>query len=262
MINVAVAGAMGRMGREVCKAVLGDPELELAGAIDTAAAGLKSPPVVENTQTVVKADMSSLSADDIDVLVDFTDAEAAVRNIEWALQNGINAVVGTTGIPTLELKRIARMAESGDSNVLIVSNFALGAALMMKFSEMAARVFDQCEIIELHHRGKRDAPSGTAIATAELVAGAIKEDEPLRPVESVVTGSRGGDIGPVRIHSVRLDGLVAHQEVLFGSQGQTLSIRHDTTDRTCFMPGVLLAVKVVKGLPPGMTVGLETLLDL
>ncbi|MBU4241224.1 MAG: 4-hydroxy-tetrahydrodipicolinate reductase [Actinobacteria bacterium] len=253
LIDVAVTGALGKMGIEVSRAVVADPELRLTGAVDKTAGGAKAYGVS------VLDNIELLDAGSVDVLVDFTHAAGAVANITWALENGVHAVVGTTGIGEGELAEIADKADSGDSNVLIAPNFALGAVLMMRFAQIAATVFDQCEIIELHHRGKLDAPSGTATATAQRVAEAMDAD-PVPPVqEKGVEGARGGRIGPVQIHSVRLDGLVAHQEVLFGSQGQTLSIRHDTTDRTCFMPGVVMAIKAVGSLP-GLTVGLEGIL--
>jgi 4-hydroxy-tetrahydrodipicolinate reductase len=168
-------------------------------------------------------------------------------------------VVGTTGISEEDIKRLTEKAKSADANVLIAPNFAVGAVLMMRFSRIAASVFDQCEIIELHHRGKRDAPSGTAIATAGVIQEAMKPSAVPSSEEREVSGTRGGRLGPVSIHSVRLDGLVAHQEVLFGAKGQTLSIRHDTTDRSCFMPGVIIAVKAISGLP-GLTIGLDSIL--
>jgi 4-hydroxy-tetrahydrodipicolinate reductase len=252
---------MGRMGSEVLKAVLDDPELELSGAVDPMASGLGGGILVAETEVGVLERVEDLDAGSIDVLVDFTRASAAVSNIIWALDNGIHCVVGTTGIPDEELARIRSRAESGEANVIIAANFALGAVLMMRFSEMAARVFDQCEIIELHHRGKRDAPSGTALSTAGRVDKAMGAPKTPPPSETrEVEGTRGGSVGAVQIHSVRLDGLVAHQEVLFGSRGETLSIRHDTTDRGSFMPGVLLAVKAV-GETPGLTTGIESLLE-
>lgn len=255
MINVAVVGALGRMGDEVCRVVIDDPGLKLVGAVDVASSGEKTFGVQ------VLDDIGLLTPGPADVLVDFTHADAAVGNIAWALDNGIHSVVGTTGIGEEEMAQIAERTASGDANVLIAANFALGAVLMMRFAEMAASVFDQCEIIELHHRGKRDAPSGTAIETARRVAGAMEASEVPTVREQKVEGTRGGKVGPVRIHSVRLDGLVAHQEVLFGSTGQTLSIRHDSTDRSCFMPGVVMAIKAVGSLP-GLTIGLEKVLNL
>jgi len=255
MIRVVVAGALGKMGIKVCGAVVADPGLTLTGAVDNSAVGTD----VHGLEVLGGIDL--LEADSVDVLVDFTNSEAAVANIIWALENGVHAVVGTTGMSKDELGGIATRSDSGESNVIVAPNFALGAVLMIKFAEMAAKVFDECEIIELHHRGKLDAPSGTAIATAMRVAEVMK-DSPVPTVHKEgVQGARGGRIGPVNIHSVRLDGLVAHQEVLFGSQGQTLSIRHDTTDRSCFMPGVVMAIKAVGSLP-GLTVGLEKVLSI
>lgn len=261
MICVAATGALGRMGREVCRAVLADPELDLAGAVDPSAGGVEPAPVVEGTGIPVVTGVESLYPAGIDVLVDFTHSAAAVSNTNWALDNGIHAVVGTTGIPEEELEAIGRRAGDGKANVIIAPNFALGAVMMMKFAEMAAGVFNQCEIIELHHRGKRDSPSGTALATASRIEEAMRAGDLPPFEEKEVRGSRGGGLGHVRIHSVRLDGLVAHQEVIFGSTGQTLIIRHDTTDRSCFMPGVIMAVKAVSGLP-GLTLSLEPLLRL
>lgn len=254
MLKVAVLGALGRMGAEVIKAVDEDPDLELAAAVDPRATD-----EFAGCDMEVKADIECLEGRGVDVAVDFTHAAAAVPNILWALDNGINMVVGTTGIDDEDLARISRSAEAGSASVLIAPNFALGAVLMMKFARQAASVFDQCEIIELHHRGKKDAPSGTALTTAEQVAQAMEAASVPDAVEKRVVGSRGGQLGPVRIHSVRLDGFVAHQEVIFGSKGQTLSIRHDTTDRSCFMPGVIMAIKAVGGLP-GLTIGLDAVL--
>jgi 4-hydroxy-tetrahydrodipicolinate reductase len=158
-----------------------------------------------------------------------------------------------------DLLRIKKYVEGGRANVLIAANFSIGAVLMMKFSEIAASVFDQCEIVELHHRGKVDSPSGTAIATSRRIQGAMKPAPIPLSDDKEISGTRGGSLGPVNIHSVRLDGLVAHQEVIFGARGQTLSIRHDTTDRSCFMPGVIMAVKAVSDLP-GLTIGLDSLI--
>lgn len=254
-------GALGKMGAETCRAVSSDGELDLVGAVDPAARGIEPPALVEGTDIEVLPDTGGLDPGGIDVVVDFTSAEAAIDNIRWALPRGIHCVVGTTGLSDNELGELERLSKEAGSNVIVAPNFAIGAVLMMKFSEQAARVFDQCEIVELHHRGKLDAPSGTAIATARRVGGVIDPTKLPPSIESEVTGARGGEAGPVRIHSVRLDGLVAHQEVIFGATGQTLTIRHDTTDRTCFMPGVIMAVKAVDRLI-GLTVGLEPVLDL
>jgi 4-hydroxy-tetrahydrodipicolinate reductase len=259
MTRVAVLGALGRMGTEVLKAVLEDADLEAAGLVDAASSGrdvVVTHPL--NGQEVLPA-VAELDPDSTDVAVDFTHAEAAVQNIEWALDNGVHCVVGTTGIAPGGLERIRKRSLESGANVLIAPNFALGAVLMMRFAREAAAVFDQCEIIELHHRGKKDAPSGTALATARIVEEAMSAADVPGSVEKDIPGTRGGSLGAVRIHSVRLDGYVAHQEVIFGGKGQTLSVRHDTTDRSCFMPGVLLAVKRIAELP-GLTVGIDSLL--
>jgi len=256
MLRVAVLGALGNMGREVTAAVLADSDLELVAAVDPAAG---DGAVVSGSGIPVDTEISSIQSQGADVCVDFTHAAAAFQNALWALGQGIHCVIGTTGFSDEQLADMREKAEAGSANVLVASNFAIGAVMMMKTAEMAARAFDQCEIIEFHHRGKKDAPSGTAIATARRIADAMDAAEVPESAEREVAGARGGNVGPVRIHSVRLDGLVAHQEVIFGSKGETLTIRHDTTDRSCFMPGVLLAVKAIAGMP-GLTVGLDSLL--
>jgi 4-hydroxy-tetrahydrodipicolinate reductase len=223
MIRVAVSGAAGRMGETVCEAVDGAEDLELAGRADPA---LDTPvsDVLEGA----------------DVLVDFSTPETAAANAEECVAAGVHAVVGTTGFDLEALGRSVEAAD-GDANVFVAPNFAIGAVLMMLLSAQAARHMPECEIVELHHEKKVDAPSGTAKRTAALITEA------------------GGSVHEP-IHSVRLPGLVAHQEVVFGGQGQTLTIRHDSIDRSSFMPGVLLAVRRVASLPDRFTVGLEQLL--
>jgi 4-hydroxy-tetrahydrodipicolinate reductase len=226
MIRVVVSGAAGRMGETVCEAVDGADDLELAGRADPA----------------LDAPLSDL-LDGADVVVDFTTPEAAPANVRACLDAGTHAVVGTTGFDLDDLRAAAEDArrDGGTANVLVAPNFAIGAVLMMRFAAEAARHMPQCEIIELHHDRKLDAPSGTAKRTADLVREA------------------GGNVHDP-IHSVRLPGLVAHQEVLLGGQAQTLSIRHDSLDRTSFMPGVLLATRRVGELEQPFTVGLEAIL--
>lgn len=254
MLKVAVLGALGRMGEEVIRAVEKDPQLEVVAVVDP-----RIDDEFAGRGMAAGRDIGFLENCVVDVAVDFTQAAAAVPNILWALGHGVNIVVGTTGIDERDLEKIRLAAEDGEANALIAPNFALGAVFMMKFAREAARVFDQCEIVELHHRGKKDAPSGTALMTAEQIAASMDATGVPDSTENRVHGARGGTLGDVRIHSVRLDGFVAHQEVIFGSPGQTLTIRHDTTDRSCFMPGVLMAVKAVGDLP-GLTIGLEVLL--
>ncbi len=255
MIKVAVLGAGGRMGRTVCQAVMDDPDTELVAAVDPGHAG-----TAEAGGLVIAAELSAVVEASADVAVDFTTHDVSVANLGFLAENGIHAVVGTTGFTAAEVSEF----ESAfvDSNAVIAPNFAIGAVLMMRFAELAAPYFDSAEIIELHHDNKVDAPSGTAMLTLERMAAASQEWTADPTTEEVIASARGG-AGPadIRVHSVRLRGLVAHQEVLLGATGQTLSIRHDSIDRTSFMPGVLLAVKRV-GETPGITIGLDALLDL
>ena len=261
MIRVGVFGAAGRMGSTVCQAVLGDPELELVAAVDPLHAGLDLRHAARvESDLHVAADAGALVDADAEVVVDFTHLDAARGNLEFAAEHGIHAVVGTTGFTDEDLATYE--AAFSRSSCLIVPNFAIGAVLMMRFAELAAPWFETAELIELHHDQKVDAPSGTAMLTAERMAAASADwaKDPTRT--EVLPGARGSR-GPagIPIHSVRLRGMVAHQEVLLGTTGQTLSIRHDTYDRASFMPGVLLAVKRVAERP-GLTIGLEPLLDL
>ncbi len=261
-IRVGVFGAGGRMGSTVCRAVVGDPDLTLVAGVDPLHAGIDLRKV---TGAPIGGLQMSPDADAIlqagaQVAVDFTHVDAARENLAWCAGNGIHAVVGTTGWLPDDFDRLAEMFTR--SNCFVAPNFAIGAVLMMRFAELAAPWFESAEIIELHHDQKVDAPSGTALLTAERMA-ARSSDWAVDPTErTVVEGARGG-AGPagIRVHSVRLRGLVAHQEVLLGTTGQSLSIRHDSYDRDSFMPGVLLAVKAVAD-HPGLTVGLDRLLDL
>jgi 4-hydroxy-tetrahydrodipicolinate reductase len=223
VIRVVVSGAAGRMGATVCEAVEGAEDMELTGKADPA----------------LGAELTA-ALDGADVAVDFTTPEAAANNVRTCLEAGVHAVVGTTGFDVSRLRE-AVDAAGAKANCFVAPNFAIGAVLMMQLAQQVAPHMPDCEIVELHHHGKLDAPSGTAKRTAELIREA------------------GGNVHEP-IHSVRLPGLVAHQEVLFGGEGQTLSIRHDSTDRRSFMPGVLLAVRRVGELPESFTVGLERLL--
>ena len=200
-----------------------------------------------------------------EVVVDFTTPDTVMDHVHWCIEQGINIVVGTSGFTAARYERIRGwLAHKPELGAIVVPNFAVGAVLMMEFAARAARFFDSVEIIELHHPGKVDAPSGTALRTAELVASARAAaglPAPADATKEEMQGSRGAAIEGVRVHSVRVAGLVAHQEVLFGSTGETLTIRHDSTDRSSFMPGVLMAARAVM-TRPGLTVGLEPLLDL
>jgi 4-hydroxy-tetrahydrodipicolinate reductase len=260
-IRVGVFGAGGKMGSTVCRAVADDPELELVVAVDPFRAGI-------DLRQVTGAPVSGQIAPSSDALirsgaqvaVDFTQVDAARQNLAWCADNGVHAVVGTTGFTPADYDEFA--ARFTSSNCFIAPNFSIGAVLMMHFAELAAPYFETAEIIEMHHDQKLDAPSGTSLLTAQRMAAASSQWGPDPTEKTVVEGARGG-IGPggIRMHSVRLRGLVAHQEVLLGTAGQSLSIRHDSYDRLSFMPGVVMAIKAV-AQRPGLTVGLDSLLDL
>lgn len=254
MTRVGVVGAKGRMGQEVCSAVRDDPALELVAEID-----ITDPP--KNPLNDPPDDLLELLLDArCEVVVDFTVAPAARETLRFLAANGIHAVVGTTGFSDEDLALFADIFT--ESNCLIAPNFAIGAVLMMRFAELAAPHFSTAEVIEYHHDAKVDAPSGTAVHTADRIASASAEwgDDPTH--NEVLPGARGGrGPGGVRVHSVRMRGVVANQEVLMGTTGQTLSIRHDTVDRTSFMPGVLLGCKRIADFE-GLTLGLDAFLDL
>jgi 4-hydroxy-tetrahydrodipicolinate reductase len=256
------------MGREVCRSISSDPELDLVAAVDPRLVGI-------DLRQVTGSDVAGLqlggSVEDLgragaEVAVDFTVAEVALDTMKWCAQNAVHAVVGTTGISRGSLSEMEALFESSSANCVVAANFAIGAVLMMRFAEMAAPFMDGAEIIESHHAGKLDAPSGTALVSAERLDAARRRAgcepwPPDRTTSSVLPGTRGGEgPGGVRIHSVRLPGLVAHQEVVMGTVGQSLTLRHDAYDRTSFLPGVILAVKSVGSLS-GLTVGLDSLLD-
>jgi 4-hydroxy-tetrahydrodipicolinate reductase len=261
-IRVGVFGAGGRMGATVCQAVAADPDLELVAAVDPFHAGidLRQVAKVESPDIQVAASADELLRQGAEVAVDFTVVEAARSNLEFLAANGIHAVVGTTGFNADDYSHLRGLFAT--SNCLIAPNFAIGAVLMMRFAEIAAPFFETAEIIELHHEQKVDAPSGTAMLTAQRMADASGDWAPDPTETAVLPGARGG-VGPagIPVHSVRLRGLVAHQEVLLGTTGQSLSIRHDSYDRSSFMPGVLLGVKHIAGVA-GLTIGLDTLLGL
>lgn len=260
-LRVAVLGAGGRMGATVCEAVVADPELELVAAIDPFHAGIDLDQLgIHGTGIQVASQITAAADEQADVVVDFTVLDAARENLRWCAGSGVHAVVGTTGFSADDLAEIGGWLSDSRAHAVIAPNFAIGAVLMMRFAEMAAPYFDTAEVIELHHDEKRDAPSGTAMLTAQRMADASGTWSPDPTDTEVLAGSRGGE-GPagIRVHAVRMRGMVAHQEVLLGCEGQTLTIRHDTYDRASFMPGVLLAVKAVPARP-GLTVGLDALL--
>jgi len=246
-IKVAVLGAKGRMGAETVKAISSTTDLSLVAQID------------------IGDSLEELKTSGAQVVVDFTHPDSVMKNLDFAINNGIHVVVGTTGFDEKKLAEVKTwLTKNSSVGAVIAPNFGLGAVLMMQFAAKAARYFESVEIVELHHPEKADAPSGTASRTAELITESRKSAaRPAMPdkTTSALPGARGAKVGDVPIHSVRLRGLVAHQEVLLGDQGETLSIRHDSIDRSGFMPGVLLAIReVVKN--PGLTFGLEHLMDL
>jgi len=261
-IRVGVFGAGGRMGSTVCRAVAADPELRLVAAVDPSHAGLDLRAVTgaDVPGLQISPDIGSLTGAGAEVAVDFTHIDAARANLAWCAAAGVHAVVGTSGFTPADYDELARQFTA--SNCFVAPNFAIGAVLMMRLAELASPYFETAEIIELHHDGKIDAPSGTSLHTAERMAARSPAWADDSTTKHVLQGARGGaGPGGIRIHSVRLRGLVAHQEVLLGTTGQTLSIRHDSFDRDSFMPGVVLAVKSV-GSHPGVTVGLDALLDI
>jgi 4-hydroxy-tetrahydrodipicolinate reductase len=246
VIKVGVLGARGRMGAEVCKAVEGAADLELVAAVDQGDA------------------MDVLTA--ADVVVDFTNPVVVMDNLEFLVAHGIHAVVGTSGFEPSRLETIRGwQADKPGANVLIAPNFGVGAVLMMHFAQKAAPFFESVEVIELHHPNKIDAPSGTSYRTAELIAQA-RAEAGTAPSPDATTeeldGARGADVNGVRVHSVRLSGLIAHQEVLLGGHGETFTIRHDSMNRESFMPGVLLGIRNVATLTDPLTVGIEPMLGL
>lgn len=246
-IPVGVLGALGKVGQSICAAVDSADDLDLVARVD-------------------KGDeLARFTTSGAQVVVDFTHPDVVMANLHWLIEHGIHAVVGTTGFDAARLDQVRGwLAQTPEVGVLIAPNFAVGAVLSMRFAEQAARWFESVEIVELHHPNKADAPSGTAARTAGLVAAARKRAG-LGPApdatSTAVAGARGADIEGVPVHSVRLTGLVAHQEVLFGTRGETLTIRHDSLDRSSFAVGVLLGVRQI-AQRPGLTVGLEPLLDL
>lgn len=266
MIRVGVLGAAGRMGRTVCAAVAAADDMELVAASDPAAAGETVAGLLGDVDgggaggVTVAPSPDAFAAAGVAVAVDFTVLDSARQNLARLAAEGIHAVVGTTGFSEEDLDRVAGLFER--SNCIIAPNFAISAVLMMHFAEKAAPLFESAEIIELHHDAKVDAPSGTAMMTARRMADASADWNPDPTRTEILPGARGG-LGPagIRVHSVRLAGLVAHQEVILGAQGQTLTIRCDSYDRSSFMPGMLLAVRTIANRP-GLTVGLEPLLGL
>ncbi len=270
LIPVVVNGAAGKMGKEVIKAVANSPDMMLVGAIDrnpdvigkdvgeVAGCGALEVPILDDLQSVL---VLATQYKTQGVMVDFTHPDSIYENIRSAIAYGIRPVVGTTGLNPEQIKDLAEFAEKASTGVLIIPNFSIGIVLMQQAAIQAAQYFDHVEIIELHHNQKADAPSGTAIKTAEMLSDLGKTYNPQLVKETEnLEGARGSICGDnIRIHSVRLPGLIAHQEIIFGAQGQIYTLRHDTSDRTCYMPGVLLSIRKITELKT-LVYGLEKIL--
>ncbi len=265
MKKVIMAGICGKMGRAMTSGLLKEDWVEVIGGFDKYDIGRDIGTIAGcgATGKKVYGSWDEIAGLEPDLIIDFTNAQAAILSINWALDNGIDIIVGATGLGKQELSSVEKKAASSLSKVFIVPNFSIGAVLMVKISAMIASYFDACEIIELHHEKKRDAPSGTSLLTADSISAAknfgikrLRENE----TESH-EGSRGAFYEGVHIHSVRLPGFLAHQEVIFGTAGQTLTLRHDSTDRTSFYPGLVLAIKKI-GTLGSFTYGLDKIIEL
>ena len=245
-MKVAVLGAKGRMGAEAVSAISASPDLTLSASLDLG----------DSLEELIKSNT--------EIVVDFTNPDSVMKNLEFAINNGIHVVVGTTGFDDKKLAQLKDLLNKNPKvGALIAPNFGLGAVLMMQFSQTAAKYFESVEIIELHHANKVDAPSGTAIRTAEMITDSrklTKKSAMPDSTKSALPGSRGSKVGDVPIHSVRSHGYVAHQEVIFGDTGETLTIRHDSINRAGFMPGLLIGIRNVKKYP-GLTIGLENYME-
>ncbi len=263
-IRVAVTGANGRMGREVLKMVVNDADLQLVAAIDPRTSAIDVAQVlgIPLTGVVFENDLEqALVRSQADVMIDFTNPNVVTQNVKTAIKYGVKPVVGTTGLQQEDIKEFDQLLKERDLGGIFAPNFAIGAILMMRFAEQAAKYMPHVEIIELHHDQKIDAPSGTALKTAELIAQQRKAfKQGLETEYEKIAGARGAEYEGFRVHSVRLPGFIAHQEVIFGSNGQVLTIKHDSIHRESFMPGVNLAVKKVKDFV-GAVYGLEKLID-
>src|SRR6266536_4601523 len=272
-MRVGVLGATGRMGRAVCRAVLGAGDLDLVAVAARGSAGRQLRELVAEAPggLVVRAAPEDLLDAKVEAVIDFSVPEATLASARLLLPAGVHLVSGTTGLPAAGLDELRALAsQQRGGNAVWAPNFALGAVLVQRFAAIAARYYQAVEVIELHHAGKADAPSGTAMRAAQAIAAARESwsaalaappGPPAAPSRELVTGARGGEVEGVHVHSVRLPGLVAHQEIIFGGQGEVLTLRHDSLDRSSFMPTVLLSLRAVPNRP-GLTVGLEPVLDL
>ena len=265
MKDVVVFGICGRMGKSISKELIKEKDINLIGGFDKKNVGVDIGEVlgIGDIGHKVHNSYNEIKKINPDVIIDFTNANVALSTINWAIDNNINIIVGTTGLEKNDLIKIEKKAIRSKSKVFIAPNFSIGAVVMIKVSKIVAKYFDDCEIIELHHDMKKDAPSGTSISTAKQISqekffsrNKLKEDE-----NETLKGSRGAFANGIHIHSVRLPGLLAHQNVIFGTKGQTLSIRHDSIDRLSFYPGVVLAIRSIDKLP-NYTFGLDKLINI
>ncbi len=255
-------GAGGRVGTEVCRAVLAEGDLELVAAIDPKLSGIDVSQVlgIDAGGLHFDRDVSACGRVGVDVLVDFTTADAAVANLEWAVQHGIAAVIGATGFSEQQQTSMRELVEGAHGRCLWAANFSVGAVVLMKLAALAAPYFDTAEVVEMHHNHKRDAPSGTAKVIIERIEGARSKDFAPDPTETASETRGARSAKGVGIHSLRVEGVLAHHEVIFGLSGQTLTLRHDSYDRSSFIPGVLLALRHIDEID-GFVVGLDALLD-
>ncbi|MBI2854429.1 MAG: 4-hydroxy-tetrahydrodipicolinate reductase [Chloroflexi bacterium] len=262
IIKVIVHGALGRMGREITESLSKEPDMQVVGGVDKAATS-DSFVLQGGTRIPMRTTMAQLLTErTADVVVDFSVAEATMQAARSAIPAGARMVIGTTGLTPTDIAEIESLCQKHRGAAVVASNFTIGAVLLIHLAKMASRFFDYAEIIELHHEKKLDAPSGTALTTAQAMVAA--RDEPFlyqKASKETLKGTRGGETGGVAVHSVRLPGLLAHQEVVFGGPGQTLTIRHDTISRECYMPGITTAVREVVKLK-GVVNGLDKLLGL
>ncbi|MEG1495891.1 MAG: 4-hydroxy-tetrahydrodipicolinate reductase [Clostridiales bacterium] len=263
-MKVAMIGVNGKMGRAILAGIIDSANVKIVGAVDIVGVGVDISALIggEPRNIIVENSMEKMIKDkEPDVIIDFTSPKTVKNNVKIALANKVHIIVGTTGLSPDDLEEINSLAKEVSRVAFVVPNFALGAVLMMNFSAQAAKYFPNVEVIELHHDQKLDAPSGTAIKTLEMMAAEREKIHQGNPQEvEKIKGARGGEYQGMRVHSVRLPGYVAHQEVLFGGRGQTLSIRHDSMNRDSFVDGVLLTLNSIGDLQPGLTYGLEKVL--
>ncbi|HZK43623.1 MAG TPA: 4-hydroxy-tetrahydrodipicolinate reductase [Syntrophomonadaceae bacterium] len=262
-IRVVITGVLGKMGKETVQAVIDDKDLELVAVVDIRGKDEPIATIINGgpDDIYIQNDLEMvIEKEKPDILIDFTNPQAVFNNAKTALKNRLTCIIGTTGLNDVELKQLEKMAIENEVGIAIIPNFAIGAVLMMKFAQEAAQYFPSVEIIEMHHDQKMDAPSGTAIKTAEMISENRGTQLPhnIREYEKVA-GCRGGEVNQIHIHSVRLPGFVAHQEVIFGGIGESLKIRHDSFDRVGFMPGVIMVIKKMMG-KKGLIYGMENLM--